>query len=86
MKKINAFKRLEEAWSAHLPAEVELQVCCQVRNATAAGRMADIFLPNALRIAAHLVGGGAPQVYACLPPGSSWAADTVDWRRPPDHR
>ncbi|MCS7035106.1 MAG: hypothetical protein RMJ33_01540 [Saprospiraceae bacterium] len=84
MSEFNAFKRLEHEWMSQLPPELEFQVSSQVRSAAAAGRVADIFLPCALRTAAHLVGGGAPGKYSCLPPGRGIMGDALpDWRRPP---
>lgn len=84
MREFNAFKRLENDLMSQLPPELEPQVFSQVRSAAAAGRVADIFLPCALRTAAHLLGGGAPGQYSCLPPGRSVGGDVLpDWRRPP---
>lgn len=84
MREFNAFKRLENEWMSQLPSELEFQVSSQVRSAAAAGRVADIFLPCALRTAAHLLGGGAPTTYSCLPPGRGMTTDVLpDWRRPP---
>ncbi len=69
---------------SQLPPELEFQVTSQVRSASAAGRVADIFLPCALRTAAHLLGGTAPVGCPGLPSGRSSLGETfVDWRRPP---
>mgnify|MGYP000206359567 CR=1 FL=1 len=82
MNNFNAFKRLENEWMAQLPPDVEFQVCSQVRNATGAGRVADIFLPCALRMAAHLLGGHASEVCNGLPSGRG-SDVPLDWRQPP---
>lgn len=84
MREFNAFKSLENDLMSQLPPELEPQVFSQVRSAAAAGRVADIFLPCALRTAAHLLGGGAPAQYSCLPSGRGALSDVLpDWRRPP---
>lgn len=84
MSELNAFKRLENAWMSQLPSELEPQVFSQVRSAVAVGRVADIFVPCALRTAAHLLGGSAPGKYSCLPSGRDLTSDAPpDWRRPP---
>ncbi len=81
MYQFNTFKHLEEKWASGLPPELEFRVSAQVRYASTASRMADIFLPGALRMAAHLLGGGAPGKYPGLPSGSAGdSAFGLDWR------
>ncbi|MCS6930382.1 MAG: hypothetical protein NZM43_12910 [Saprospiraceae bacterium] len=87
MYDFNAFKSLETRWMSQLPPELEFQVSSQVRMATAAGRVMEIFVPNALRTAAYLIGGSSPTRVLGLPSGKQIEADpfSIDWRQPPKH-
>ncbi|MEQ1745891.1 MAG: hypothetical protein ABMA02_10720 [Saprospiraceae bacterium] len=85
-EKNNSFKDLEAKWEAGLPPELERRVSSQTTNFAVFGRVVELFMPNALQAAAHMIGGGSdssgPQSNdqpGRRPEPEAWP----DWRTPP---
>ncbi|MFN0014595.1 MAG: hypothetical protein ACKVU2_08610 [Saprospiraceae bacterium] len=86
-EKNNSFKDLEAKWGAELPPELERRVSSQTTNFAVFGRVVELFMPNALQAAAHMIGGGSdsssgPQSNdqpGRRPVPEAWP----DWRTPP---
>lgn len=83
----NSFKTLEAKWEADLPPELERRVANQTSNFSVFGRVVELFMPNALQAAAHIIGGGPAgddgphtQVFPGRRPEPE---DWPDWRTAP---
>ncbi len=82
----NSFKALEAKWEAGLPPELESRISSQTTNFAVFGRVVELFMPNALQAAAHIIGGGSDHAgpQALPNPGRRPAPDAwPDWRTPP---
>jgi len=82
----NSFKTLEAKWEAGLPPELERRISSQTTNFAVFGRVVELFMPNALQAAAHIIGGGsgdegphAPSHPGRRPEPEEWP----DWRTAP---
>ncbi len=82
----NSFKDLEAKWEAGLPPELEQRISSQTTNFAVFGRVVELFMPNALQAAAHIIGGGSDKAGPNADPGPGRRPEPEawpDWRTPP---
>jgi len=85
-EKNNSFKALEAKWEAGLPPELESRISSQTTNFAVFGRVVELFMPNALQAAAHIIGGGSDSTGPHVPASPGRRAEPEawpDWRTPP---
>jgi hypothetical protein len=66
----NNFQQWQGDWEEKLPDDIEQKVIHQAKTLAHFGRVMELFVPNALQTAAHLIGGSKPSS------GPRRAADT----------
>lgn len=81
---INRWRDLSDDCEKNLPDDLEECVMHHARTFSVFGRVVELFVPDALQAAAHLIGGDAPD--AERSDGTPQTPVEPMWRTPPSSR